>query len=313
VPQAKLGRAAGGGHVDAEVAAAMERRLTELWRIDDVIGGLSCARLADADLELALMLLQQGSYTADIERRLLAVAGGLCRSAGWGCYDAARRTAADRYWTTGLRLCHGAGDKQGAAYIMANMAQQLTRAKRCGDAIKVLDGARSIAGPGAPGAVHALLDTIQVNAHAAAGDAAEAVRLLGSAEDRWDHRDPEDTPGWAYWMPRPSDMADANRALIEVGRPEVAAASLSARATREAASGRTREYVHTLAILADAELARGCLESALAAAGSAIDALDLTDSTRVSRDLTRFARRLPAREPAAREFRERLRDHRKAA
>jgi hypothetical protein len=312
VPGDKLASAAGGGRVDAEIVAALERRLAELWRLDDAIGGLDCARMADADLSVALTLLRQGLYHADIEQRLLSVAGGLCRMAGWACFDAARHTAAGRYWHAGLRLCHGAGDRLGAVYIMKNIGQQLSRAGAGRAAIAMLDGARSVAGPGAPGAVHAMLDAYQVRAHAALGEPDEAVRVLGRADERWDDRDPEDTPGWAYWMCRPSETIDANLALVEAGRPEAVGVNMSVRVARDGDSF-TRSRVFALAIMASAELAQGELESALATAGSALDALSLTESARASHELTRFARRLPEREPAAREFRERLRDHRKAA
>jgi transcriptional regulator with XRE-family HTH domain len=74
-----------------------------------------------------------------------------------------------------------------------------------------------------------------------------------------------------------------------------------------------RDRVIALAVTADAELAQDHLEPALAAAGSALDGLGLVTSGMTTRLLTDFARRLPAREPAARQFRERLRELPKAS
>lgn len=313
VSEGKLTAAADGDSVDDEIVAAFEHRLADLWRLDDLLGGLPSACLADADLGVALTLLRQGSYSADVERDLLSVAGGLCRMAGFACFDAARHTAAARYWHAGLRLCHGAGDRLGAAYILDNMAMQLSRAGAGRSAIEALEAARSVAGPGAPGAVRALLDMDQVSAHAALGEAEDAVRMMGRAGERWDGRDPDDTPGWLYWMRGPSVDINTNRALLDAGRPEVAGANMSARVARDDDGGYVRSRVLALTIVADAELAQGRLESALDAAGSGADALRHVESARASQDLVRFARRLPEGEPAAREFRERLRQQRIAA
>jgi transcriptional regulator with XRE-family HTH domain len=307
VPPPKVEAATAGGNVDDEILRALERRSRELWTLDDAIGGAQCARLADADLRLTVDLLQRGRYTGSIERRLYALAAGLCRSAGWGSFDADLHAAADRYWHAGIRAAHQAGDPAPAVYILSNMALQQNQAGDGRTAIGLLDGARTIIGPGGPAIVHAILDAWQVRSHALQGERLAAGRILGRADDHWDRHRIEDTPEWTYWMRRPSETIEANMALVTLGQTNETEARLNRWIATDGADF-SRDHAFALTVIAAAQLDSGRLDESLETARQAVALLRRSDSGRIADELSGFAGRLPDGEPAAAEFRAELRE-----
>lgn len=305
VPSDKITAAAEGGRVDAEIVRAIERRLVELWSMDDAIGGGRCAELADADLRLVKELLQRGHHTEPIRRRLYSAAAGLCRSAGWGCFDADRHAAAGRYWSAGMRAAHLAGDGAEAAYLLSNMALQQNFAGNGRTAIGMLDGAREIIGQDGAHAVHAMLDAWQVRSHAVLGEKEQASRLLGQADERWDQRNPESDPDWVYWMRRPSETIEVNMAMVTIGK----AAETETRLHRwiaEDGQRYSRDTAFALTVIARAQLEAGQLDVALETARAAMAAHGDVESGRIADELSNFTERLPASEPAAQEFRDEI-------
>ncbi|MEV4258923.1 helix-turn-helix transcriptional regulator, partial [Spirillospora sp. NPDC049652] len=169
VPPDKVARTLDGGRTDHELVSAIEKRLADLWILDDLVGGETTARLAVNDLELVTGLLNNSSYSQAVERRLFRVAGGLCRQAGWGAFDGGRPAAAERYWHAGLRAAREARDVDGGVYILSNMAMQRFYAGDGAASLALLDASRASRGR-LSRTVLAMLDTWQVRAHARLGE-----------------------------------------------------------------------------------------------------------------------------------------------
>jgi hypothetical protein len=307
VPPEKIDAAAAGGNVDDEILRALERRARELWTLDDAIGGAQCARLADADLRLTVDLLQRGRYSGPIEQRLYSLAAGLCRSAGWGSFDADLHASADRYWHAGIRAAHQAGDAEPAVYILSNMALQQNQAGDGRTAIGLLDGARAIIGHGGPPIVHAILDAWQVRSHALQGEKAAAERVLARADDHWDRRRIDGTPPWTYWMRRPSETIEANMALVTLGQTAQTEARLNNWIATDGADF-SRDHAFALTVIAAAQLDSGRLDEAIETARAAVASLRRSDSDRIADELSGFAGRLPEGEPVTAQFRAELRE-----
>ncbi|WP_370026352.1 hypothetical protein [Planotetraspora sp. GP83] len=302
IPAEKVTAAEQGGVVDAELATWLEGRIEHLWHLDDLIGGTQCLELAQADLQLVSRLLDRGRYSEHIERRLYGAAGELLRFAGWSAFDADRHAAAERYWHAGLRTSAAGGDPLTGAYVLSQMAMQRTYAGDGRTAVNLLEAARERIGPRASRTVHAMLDAWQVRAHAVLGEPREAMSVLSRADDHWEHRDPDADPRWMYWMRRPSWTIEVGMALVTMGQSDTAV-----RLLEEGMADRTSDYnrdiVLGLAAIADAQLDQRDLDGAIDTASRAVELVAEVDSSRVADQLRAFARRLPAKKPAAEEFR----------
>ncbi|MCP2336757.1 helix-turn-helix domain-containing protein [Actinomadura rupiterrae] len=291
VPQEKVARSLRGGRTDHELVSAIEKRLADLWTLDDLVGGEITARLAVNDLELVTGLLTGSSYTLDVERRLFKVAGGLCRQAGWGAFDAGRPAAAERYWHAGLRAAKEARDVDGGVYILSNMAMQRFYAGDGAAAVELLEASRGSRGR-LSRTVLAMLDTWQVRAYAKLGDRVLAGRALARAEAHWERRDPEDDPAWIYWMQRPSTTIEPNLAMLELGQPAEVPRNLAHWVDLDRGEY-PRDHALALTVVATAQIQMGQVDAAVATGRRALALLRSVDSGRVGDELYLMLDRLP--------------------
>ncbi|WP_026414454.1 helix-turn-helix domain-containing protein [Actinomadura oligospora] len=303
VPQEKVVRTLGGGRTDHELVAAIEKRLADLWILDDLVGGETTARLAVNDLELVTGLLNNSSYSQAVERRLFRVAGGLCRQAGWGAFDGGRPAAAERYWHAGLRAAKEARDIDGGVYILSNMAMQRFYAGDGAASLALLEASRASRGR-LGRTVLAMLDTWQVRAHAKLGRRADAARALARAEAHWERRRPEDDPAWIYWMRRPSTTIEPNLAMLELGQPAEVPRNLSGWVDLDR-DEYPRDHALALTVVATAQIRMGEVDAAVATGRRALGLLKSVDSGRVGDELRLLLDRLPD-DRTAREFRDQV-------
>ncbi|WP_344246642.1 hypothetical protein [Actinocorallia libanotica] len=300
-PDEKVRQAVEGGRIDTELAATVERRLADLWVVDDYVGGAQSARLADTDLSMVVSMLRRGTYSLDVERRLYAVAGGLCRMAGWGSFDGGRPAAAERYWHAGLRASKHADDVDGGIYILSNWAMQRFYAGDGHEAIALLDAAKGSLGHVSE-TVHAMLETWRVRAHANLGEADEAAKALMRAEKHWEQRRPEDDPTWIYWMQRPSTTIEPNLAMLQLEQPQNVESNLREWIDLDGHQY-PRDHALALTVVGTAQLALGELDTAIGTGREALSLLRSIDSGRVGDELKEFLDKLPD-DRLAREFRE---------
>lgn len=116
------------GLVDSDIGShaidVLDRRVADLWALDDQLGAETTLPPALADLRLACTLVMQGAYAPDTVRRLYSLVAAVARFAGWAAFDAGKLSASQRLWHTALRAAHVAVDTGQAAQVLSHLALQ---------------------------------------------------------------------------------------------------------------------------------------------------------------------------------------------
>ncbi|MFL4910741.1 transcriptional regulator [Streptomyces sp. MMS24-I2-30] len=278
-----------GGYVGVEVSAPIHTRLAALWHLDDSLGGTPCTTSARSDLHMVTRLLRHARHTGQLTTDLHYLAAEYARFLGWAEFDAGNTPGAQRAWHAALRASAEAADPAHSAYLLANLALACVYDGQPGMGTGLLATARDIAGTRTTPLVAAMIDTWRVRATAATGDAKQAARLLVQAETEYERaRAGDDNPPWAYWMCRPSHMAETGRAFLDLGDPATAEGLLTdGLAALE--PGAMRDRVLYLTWIATAQARRRDLDAAAETAATAMDTADLVESGRCTTLLSDLA------------------------
>lgn len=208
--------AAPGDDFDVETTAWLEWGLHGLCRLDGRLGGGAVRHRVEADLRIALELIRQGPFAAADDARLLRTAAALTRLGGRAAVDTGRHGAAQRYFLTGLRLAHAAGDATQAARLWAELSLQAVLNGRHDDALAGVAAAEdALTAP--PPAVRATLAMCRARAHAGRGDEPAALRALEEAAGLLDP---------ARGDAEAELLAHSGLALLDLGHPGEAARTL---------------------------------------------------------------------------------------
>lgn len=269
-----------GAYVGVEVADALHARLTALWHLDDSMGGAPCTTSARADLHMVTRLLRHARYSTQLTTDLHYLASEYARFLGWAEFDAGNPAKAQRGWHTALRASAEVADPAHSAYLLSNLALTAIYENDAGRATSLLTTARDIAGTRTTPLVAAMVDTWSVRAAAVRGDTAGAARLLLQAEKEFDRVRPGDEdPPWAYWMCRPSHMAETGRAFLDLGDPATAEAMLT-EGLQALPAEAVRDRVLYLTWITTAQARQHALDAATVTAGAALDLTPLVESGR---------------------------------
>lgn len=291
--QETIARGIAGGYVGVEVSTAIHARLTALWHLDDSLGGTACTTSARTDLTMVTRLLRHARHTGQLTTDLNFLAAEYARFLGWAEFDAGNTAKAQRAWHAALRASAETADPAHSAYLLANLALACVYDNStAATGAKFLATARDIAGTRTTPLVAAMIDTWRVRATAATGDARQAARLLAQAETEYERaRAGDDNPAWAYWMCRPSHMAETGRAFLDLGEPATAESLLSdGLAALE--PGAMRDRVLYLTWIATAQARRRELDAAAHTATEALDVASMVESGRCTSLLTGLAAEL---------------------
>ncbi len=304
---ASVATGGGRGTVTHQAVEHLQRRVEELWRLDDALGGGGCLQTGVADLQLVTALIRGRRYDAEVGQRLHGIAGALGRFCGWAAFDSGRVAAAADFWQAGLRSAAVAGDTSQGVYALSNLALATVYGGDGRTALNLLDLARTKVDP-AQRVVHAMLDCWASRAHALIGDGPAAVAAVQHADALWERRVPGDDPDWTYWMPRPSLTAEASTALMHAGDYANAEAHLTAGLNGAADAG-PRDRTLYLARLAETRLLAGRQDEAVATVHDAVELGAGVDSARVRARVDGVIALIPAQGRARAE----LVEHRAAA
>ncbi|TLF76850.1 helix-turn-helix domain-containing protein [Nocardia cyriacigeorgica] len=245
-----------GRQVGAGLAAEMERRVVELRRLDDVVGGAALHPVVRCDLDAARSVVRDGTYTSDIKRRLLRVVAELSQLAGWVYSDAGRYAEAQHAYLDGVTAATEAGDRPLAGQLLSTLAYQMTNTGDARDAALLARTALRGASTDAPPVVRALLGERVAWAAAKAADPEGARRALDAVDDEYDRRSPgDDEPDWVYWLNRDEIDVMRARCAVQLGN-SVEAETLLTPAIERYPAGRKREATLYRSWLAEA-YARG--------------------------------------------------------
>ncbi|HEY8985463.1 MAG TPA: transcriptional regulator [Streptomyces sp.] len=292
-----IARGISGGYVGVEVSTAIHARLTALWHLDDSLGGTPCTTSARTDLRMVTKLLRHARHTGQLTTDLHYLAAEYARFLGWAEFDAGDTPAAQRAWHAALRASAETADPAHGAYLLSNLALACVYDGQAGTGSGLLTTARDIAGTRTTPLVAAMIDTWRVRATAATGDARQAAFLLAQAETEYERaRAGDDNPAWAYWMCRPSHMAETGKAFLDLNDPATAEELLT-EGLAALEPGAIRDRVLYLTWIATAQARRRNLDAAAETATTAIDTAGLVESGRCTSLLSDLAAELrPHRE-----------------
>lgn len=208
-----------GRRIGERLVAQIERRVGQLRRMDDFIGGGDLHALVERELHATVKLLDEAAYHEQLGRRLLAAVGELCQLAGWVAADAGLYGTAERYCVVGISAAHAAGDLPLGANLISTLSYQLANLGNPGEAAVLAHTAEQGARRVASAATRALLHERIAWAHARAGDLGRCERALGEVEHAFAQRQPESDPPWVYWLSQDEIQVMAGRCYTELQRP----------------------------------------------------------------------------------------------
>jgi hypothetical protein len=205
-----------------EVLDRLGRRLAELRRLDDVLGGRDLCQLAVAEFRYLTHLADHAIYDTVTGQRLFGLitdAAGLC---GWLHDDAAHRPAAQYYYVAALRSSAIANDPLAGAHILGRWAQaRITGHPQ--DSVDMLEAAeqqtRGVATPRAK----ARIAKGKALAYAQAGYSYACGNALNDAERWLDRAKPgTDEPDWLYYINEAELSYTAAACWVELRKPKKA-------------------------------------------------------------------------------------------
>lgn len=292
------GRRIGRGMVDT-----VARRVAQLRRVDDFIGGRELRPLVERELRLTAGLLCDAAYTDQVGRALLSAVAELCQLAGWVTVDAEAPQRAARHLAVGVHAAHAAGDRPTAANLVSTLSYQVANLDDPQEAILLARSAAAGVRGHASATTCALLHERVAWAHARAGEVRHTERALAAAETEYERRRPADDPEWVYWLTEDEIIVMAGRCYVELGQPDRAIPLLTGVLVRYD-ERQTRESALYTSWLAEAHVQAGDVEHAAALAQRTLELSSSTSSARGDDRVTLLAQRLGPyhRVSAAREF-----------
>jgi hypothetical protein len=267
--------------------------------IDQRLGGEVLWRSACAHLGLVRHLCEQGSYSDAIGEELNLVAGRLTTSLGWYGYDAGRQAEARICLSEGLNAAMLRGDAALATRTLTILARQAIDLGAPREAVRFARSAhqralawRSRPRAKAPPRVMALVAIREAHGHAAGGDGPAFESAVARAWTAFARGTTDDDPSWVAFL-NEAELTCLEGMARADARQHDRAVRLLERAGRIQSARFARNRGMSLVRLADATLACGRVDHAVAAAQETLNLVDLgLSSARVLRRLTSLARDL---------------------
>ncbi|WAL74542.1 tetratricopeptide repeat protein [Kitasatospora sp. YST-16] len=258
-----------GGRIDLPLVEELEAGLPRLRRMEAALGGPRARHLLHAELEMVTGILKEASYSDRVGQRMLLLSAELARLAGWSSFDAGLHTSAQRYWTSGLRAAHAAGDRALGANIIKSLSLQCYDHGLFADSLALAAAAVDGAGEVTPRTL-AMLLLRQARAAAACHNRAECDRLLATAETQMARADTgHDDPAWTGYFDPAEFHAQTATCHADLGRPQLAqhhyatALALMPAAKHRDLATYTVQNARTHTALGDADHAIHLLEAAI--------------------------------------------------
>ncbi|SDH09577.1 hypothetical protein SAMN05421505_111109 [Sinosporangium album] len=195
-----------GDQITPETLSLIDTIVAGAQSLDEKHGS-GAADFVASQFNAVARLLRRSSYDAKTGQRLCTALGQLAQTSGWMAHEAARDGQAQRWFLTGLRAAHSAGDPALAAGIIALMSNQATTIGKSAEAIQLAAAAQEAA-RGCSRSVRAIVSARSCLAYADVGDSAGfhrsrdgAMELITRAAEEG-----EQPPGWASHV-TPSEPA----------------------------------------------------------------------------------------------------------
>lgn len=283
--------------------------------------GAGLVRPAVTDfMNTTLAPLLRGRYREDVGRALMSAAARMARTAGWMAFDLGAHGQAQQHLGQALKLAKHAQDVLTGAWILATLAQQACDLNQGRWAIR-LAGAAAEAGQHGQASprVMAFLHLRHARALAVAADTGDASEpdtharrqveeLLTQVEDTYTPRTRDEDPAWITTFGPAELAAEVGYCCQRIGQHQ-RAADYADQALSRFTGGYLRSIHFNQIHAAQAHLALGDLDSALAYARPAIRSAKELSSARATAHVRDFARSLTphrARNSDVRDFQDYL-------
>jgi len=212
---------------------ALSRRLAELRRLDDLVGGVDLGALVGREARRAIGALvgpePRAAGGGRDARRRLRLAAEFAQLAGWVSADAGRSGPAERAYRVGLWAAASAGDRALAAHLLGSLSHLLAGTGHPREALLLAQTGYAGARRTAPAGPLALLLHRVAHAAALAGERRVGERALAAADRAADRRTTDREPAWLYWLDDGELSAMAGRSFAAMRRPLRAEPLLRAR------------------------------------------------------------------------------------
>ncbi|HMH76898.1 MAG TPA: helix-turn-helix transcriptional regulator [Candidatus Udaeobacter sp.] len=275
--------------------AAELRHVTGAYRrLDSVAPGRELVEPATAHLGMAVRILDR----AEAERRAplaeaVSEAAGL---AAWLAWDGANTGTARAHYATAIKAARASRNRLLSAYQTGSLASLSADQGDAAEALTLLRSARAQLGADRNATADAWLSSLEALAHAAAGEARQAWTALDRAEAAACRIVEEGPPPWPWVFAFDGVKVAAHRlscaARLRQGPAGIEAAGLAAPLL---AGGHARQRALLAFDLAEAHIAAGHIDEAIAIAEDALTIAAPFTSGRVADRARSFRRRLTGR------------------
>ncbi|MEV7023923.1 tetratricopeptide repeat protein [Kitasatospora sp. NPDC093558] len=182
--------------VGAAEVLGVEQAVRDIRLADDVHGGDTLFELAGQSLRTAYVLLNEGEYSAETERRLQAGAGELAISVGWLAHDSNRLADARSLYAEALATARMAGDSALEAHVFCNSAFLARDAGRPREALRAAQAGQAAARHLDSDRLLALLAMREAGGWALLQDRSACERAIARAYTLFDRGPCEADPEW---------------------------------------------------------------------------------------------------------------------
>lgn len=181
--------------------AMLKDTAQDLDAIDQRFGGDRLWRSARSHLPWVYRLIDDATYTDDIEQELQQVAGQLTTSLGWFCYDADRQSEARMYFSEALNTAMLSGDEKLATRTLSNMARQSVDLGKPREAVRFARRAEQHASSwSAPPRVAAMLAIRAAQGYARMRDEMNTSAAIKRAWRAFDQGASDRDPEWVTFL-----------------------------------------------------------------------------------------------------------------
>ncbi|WP_197084617.1 tetratricopeptide repeat protein [Saccharothrix sp. ST-888] len=182
--------------VGAAEVRGVEQAVRNIRLLDDAHGADTLFELAGQSLRNAYVLLNDGEYNADTERRLQSGAGELAISVGWLAHDSNRLADARSFYSEALATARMADDASLEAHVFCNSAFLARDAGRPREALRAAQAGQAAARRLDSDRLLSLLAMREAGGWAQLKDRAACERSLARAYTLFDRGESEADPEW---------------------------------------------------------------------------------------------------------------------
>jgi transcriptional regulator with XRE-family HTH domain len=208
-----------GRRIGRGTVADLFTRIHRLRLADDVLAGGDLIGPATRELDMALALHREGSFTAEVGRSLLAAIGELAQVAGWIASDAGHNQRAEQIYRLGVSAAREANDRTLAANLIGSLAYHKTNTDDPETGAALATAALDEAGEEAAPRAKALFWDRVAWAQARIEQPQPAIQALREASEALTGRGAGEGPSYLYWVDANELQIMEARVYVELRRP----------------------------------------------------------------------------------------------